>query len=86
MLFRSIIEEDVWIDGNVTIMPGVRVGRGSTVSAGTVVHKVITNPPPFVPCHALLTCLLQDVPNFTVWGLLRETYGVIHGVGAQRNC
>lgn len=57
---RVIIEDDVWIDGNVTIRAGVRVGKGSTVSAGTVVHK--------------------DVPNFTVWGFLRETSGVIHGV------
>lgn len=35
-----IIEEDVWIGGNVTILPGRRVGKGSTVSAGAVVNKV----------------------------------------------
>lgn len=35
-----IIEEDVFIGGNVTILPGVRIGRGSTVGAGSLVTKV----------------------------------------------
>jgi acetyltransferase-like isoleucine patch superfamily enzyme len=35
-----IIEEDVWIGGNVTVCPGVTIGRGSTVGAGSVVTKV----------------------------------------------
>jgi len=34
-----IIEEDVWIGGHVTILPGVRVGRGSLIGAGSVVAK-----------------------------------------------
>jgi acetyltransferase-like isoleucine patch superfamily enzyme len=34
------IEEDCWIGGNVVVLPGVRVGRGSTVGAGSVVTKV----------------------------------------------
>jgi acetyltransferase-like isoleucine patch superfamily enzyme len=34
------IEEDCWLGGNVTICPGVRVGRGSTIGAGSVVTKV----------------------------------------------
>lgn len=34
------IEEDCWIGGNVTLLPGVRVGKGSTVGAGSVVTKV----------------------------------------------
>ncbi|KAF2862384.1 trimeric LpxA-like protein, partial [Piedraia hortae CBS 480.64] len=33
------IESDCWIGGNVTILPGVRIGRGSTVGAGSVVTK-----------------------------------------------
>ena len=33
------IEEDCWIGGNVTILPGVRIGRGVTVGAGSVVTK-----------------------------------------------
>lgn len=34
------IEEDCWIGGSVVILPGVRIGRGSTVGAGSVVTKV----------------------------------------------
>jgi len=49
------IEEDCWIGGNVTILPGVRIGRGSTVGAGSVVTKdvapftvVVGNPARFL--------------------------------------
>lgn len=35
-----VIEEEVFIGGNVTILPGVRIGRGSTVGAGSIVTKV----------------------------------------------
>lgn len=34
------IEEDCWIGGNVVVLPGVRIGRGATVGAGSVVTKV----------------------------------------------
>lgn len=34
------IEEDVWIGGDVVVLPGVVVGRGSVVGAGSVVTKV----------------------------------------------
>ncbi|DAZ94817.1 TPA: hypothetical protein N0F65_012844 [Lagenidium giganteum] len=33
------IEEDVWIGGNAIILPGVRIGRGSVIGAGSVVTK-----------------------------------------------
>ncbi|KAJ0401601.1 hypothetical protein P43SY_008676 [Pythium insidiosum] len=33
------IEEDVWIGGNAILLPGVRVGRGSVIGAGSVVTK-----------------------------------------------
>ncbi|KAJ0408200.1 hypothetical protein ATCC90586_003308 [Pythium insidiosum] len=33
------IEEDVWIGGNAIILPGVRIGRGAVVGAGSVVTK-----------------------------------------------
>lgn len=35
-----IIEEDCWLGGNVTVLPGIRIGKGSTVGAGSVVTKV----------------------------------------------
>jgi acetyltransferase-like isoleucine patch superfamily enzyme len=34
------IEEDCWLGGNVIICPGVRVGKGSTIGAGSVVTRV----------------------------------------------
>lgn len=38
------IEDDVWIGTNTTILPGVRVGKGAIVAAGSV---VTTSVPPF---------------------------------------
>lgn len=34
-----IIEDDVWVGANVTILKGVTIGRGSVVAAGAVVTK-----------------------------------------------
>ena len=40
---RVVIERDVWIGANATILPGVRLGAGSIVGAGAVVtHDVPT--------------------------------------------
>jgi len=36
-----IIEDDVWIGANTTILPNVRIGRGAIIGAGTVVNKDI---------------------------------------------
>ncbi|KAG3078216.1 hypothetical protein PI125_g21040 [Phytophthora idaei] len=33
------IEDDVWICGNVVVVPGVTVGRGAVIGAGSVVTK-----------------------------------------------
>ncbi len=36
---KVIIEDDVWIGRNAIVMPGVRIGKGSIVAAGSVVTK-----------------------------------------------
>ena len=46
-----IVESDVWIGMNVTLLAGVTVGRGSTIAAGAVVTK---NIPPY--------CIAGGVP------------------------
>lgn len=38
---NPVIEDDVWIGRNVTIMPGVRIGAHSIVGAGAVVTQDI---------------------------------------------
>lgn len=39
-----IVEEDVWLGANATLLAGVKVGRGATVGAGSVCVKSI---PPY---------------------------------------
>lgn len=34
-----VIEDDVWLGANVTVLPGRRIGRGSIVAAGAVVSS-----------------------------------------------
>jgi len=41
LLAKIVIEDDVWIGANATILPGVRVGKGSVIGAGSVVTKDI---------------------------------------------
>jgi maltose O-acetyltransferase len=36
---KVIIEDDVWIGGNTVILPGVRIGKGAVIGAGSVVSK-----------------------------------------------
>ena len=36
-----VIEDDCWIAGNVTVLPGVTVRRGTTVGAGSVVSRSV---------------------------------------------
>lgn len=42
-LYRPIIVEDgAWIGAHVTVLPGVTIGKGSVVAAGSVVTKDVT--------------------------------------------
>lgn len=50
-----IVEEDVWIGANVTLLNGVHIGRGCSIGAGTVVRGKI---PPYAmlignPCKII---------------------------------
>ena len=60
-----VIEEDCWIGAGVTILAGVRVGKNSTVGAGSLLHSVSpirnTNSQ-----KASADIALQDVPRYTV--------------------
>lgn len=42
-----IVEEDVWIGMNVTLLSGITIGRGSTVASGAVVSRSM---PPYCIC------------------------------------
>lgn len=39
MLKEVVIENDVWVGANCVITPGVRIGEGAVVAAGSVVTK-----------------------------------------------
>ena len=45
--YSFIVESDVWIGMNVTLLSGVTIGRGTTVAAGAVVLKSM---PPYCIC------------------------------------
>lgn len=59
-----VIEEDCWLGGNVIVCPGVRIGRGSTVGAGSVVTKVCEMVQSY--CNGNNADKYQDVPPYTV--------------------
>ncbi|MBR5747463.1 MAG: acyltransferase [Prevotella sp.] len=50
-----IIEQDVWVGCNVTLLSGVHIGRGATIAAGAVVTKDV---PPY--------CTVGGVPAKTL--------------------
>lgn len=53
-----IIEDCVWLGMNVVVLPGVRIGRGSVISANSVVHKDI---PPMVIAGGNPIVVIKDM-------------------------
>jgi len=58
------IADDVWIGGGAVILPGVSIGAGSVIAAGSVVTKDV---PSGVlaggnPCRVLKPIALADCP------------------------
>jgi acetyltransferase-like isoleucine patch superfamily enzyme len=61
---RLIIEDDVWIGVNATLLAGITIGRGSIIAAGAVVTKDV---PPFsivggVPARLIKSRLPAGAP------------------------
>jgi galactoside O-acetyltransferase len=62
-----VIEDKVWIGSNVVVLPGVRVGYGSVIGAGSVVSRDV---PPMVvalgaPCRVLRPITDADLTTRT---------------------
>jgi acetyltransferase-like isoleucine patch superfamily enzyme len=54
---RVVIERNVWIGANATVLPGVRLGEGSIVGAGSVVTKDV---PPRTVVAGVPAGILRD--------------------------
>jgi acetyltransferase-like isoleucine patch superfamily enzyme len=75
----ATVEDDVSIGGNATILPGVRIGRGSLIGAGSVVTRdvapdvvVAGSPARVVRQIEDLTCHAGLYERPYVWRLPRE--------------
>jgi galactoside O-acetyltransferase len=53
-----VVEDDVWIGANVTVLPGVTIGHGSVVAAGAV---VTANVPPEVVVGGVPAVVLRAI-------------------------
>lgn len=63
---KVVIEDYVWIGSNAVICPGVTVGRGAVIGAGSVVTKDV---PPMcfaagVPCRVIREITEEDMEEF----------------------
>ena len=52
------IEDDVWIGAGVQVCPGVRIGRGAVIAAGSIVTKDI---PPFTLVGGVPAKVIKDI-------------------------
>jgi len=61
-----IVRKHAWIAVNVTILPGVEIGEGAIVSAGSVVNKTV---PPFTVVQGNPAKVVADLA-----GILKDNY------------
>ncbi len=55
-----VIEDDVWVGANVTILKGVTIGKGSVIAAGSVVVK---NVPPNTIMYNKVTSVEREITD-----------------------
>ena len=72
-----IVEEDVWIGCNETLLSGVTIGRGTTVAAGAVVSKSM---PPYCICGGVLAKFIKFIGLSTRFLSMRRS--CIHTMNA----
>lgn len=54
------IEDDSWIGANAVILPGVTIGRGSTIGAGAIVSRDI---PPYSVAVGIPARVVKKLPS-----------------------
>jgi acetyltransferase-like isoleucine patch superfamily enzyme len=54
-----IIEDDVWLGANVVVLPGVKIGKGAIVGAGSVITKDI---PPYAIVTGIPGKIIKERP------------------------
>jgi galactoside O-acetyltransferase len=55
-----VIEDEVWIGSNVVVLPGVRIGRGSVIGAGSVVTRDV---PSMVVAHGAPARVVRPITD-----------------------
>jgi len=55
-----VIEDDVWLGARVTVLKGVRIGRGAVVAAGAVVTKDV---PPYTLVGGVPARTIRELPR-----------------------
>ncbi|MDD4608781.1 MAG: sugar O-acetyltransferase [Bacteroidaceae bacterium] len=53
-----VIHDDCWIGGNVTVLPGVTIGKGAVIGAGSLVTK---NVPAGVLAYGNPCCVVREI-------------------------
>ena len=72
-----IIEDNVWIGMNVSIVPGVQIGEGAVIGMGTVVNRDI-EPLEIVGCGKAITIKKRDKVHYDTL-VDKNFYGGVNG-------